>query len=1025
MPPPLSVKRTPTFSELIEGGAPVAAPATSPARLPPPTGAPTFADLIGGAATPSPQGSVAPSPQAGPAPIAPELPLPPADDPGKIPPLQVYSDVADVLPNLGVSFFESPGEPWEPQAWKQSFGDVSRAYRILHEQGPHALNEEYNATSTPHLERTAPYNPWSRAELKYPAVRAGTSFASETVNPSNVLLPLGVGLAGKGLGALAGAARTIPRVAKAADAVGDFVVGPFDRFRGVRKVGGEEGEHVAREMVGNTAKAATEALDKAHSVFGPVRQAEKPGFMGHVQRVRGALWPHSYLSREEKIEIVRRSQGLVPKHVVNKNIPVDVPPARRFTLPNANPSEKDALGYLRQAGYAEEDAQQLVNDAARNPKREQFGPTIARAANAQLQKTRQADVAASKAAAMTDAEQARDALLTERAKALRTTLKGMDWKQINAHPELLAADRVFDPEKFFPMAGQYRDKNLTDEAAQFLEDRRPVGGGGSLKTVKGTAGGTVHKTHMDMDDALRGGNLKADFDPAQSLYAFLARRGKNVAFEEGIQKLPDSLAKRVEYERSSLGAGQSNIQQYLKIGDFTHWGPLAEKKFAQATAGMHKVTPPDHFGAKAVQDVLGSSPSAAQRTFHPEAVKFIQEAGATKPEADNVTKFIEAINNLTRIGIITNPVVHVGWNLFGNYLGAKGDPARLGYIASGKGWSEAGKWEKLSDQYGGQAHFTPQGIAGGEVARLATGGGNPVERFGTRLWSANQRFVFDTFEKRFAAALMHDKFQEAQKAGMQEVDALRHAGIEVRKALGDYANVHPAGIEGFLNRALFFYPWLHTIIPFSVKTAANNPSWITKPQRAVQSWNQGMGAPDATKSNQISLGFDDNGNPRMLPLPFVQRNLENVYNVVGPGQGTPTDRTKAFLDVLGTHATPPLSALIDAAATNFAKPTAPGQGNYHILWDKAAPAPEQWRQGAVNFGARFVPPMLKNVPSFASVLGGTPYTRLSPGRARVSAKERDTMLRLINLANKAHNPEAAAAIYKAYTEQVQPAIQGR
>jgi hypothetical protein len=884
----------------------------------------------------APAGGIAPTPQAGSAPAAPAYR--PPSKPGTSA-LEAFSDILDVPLNLGSAFFESPGAPWDPAAWKKTGADVGRAWGILRKKGPKALGEEYFPTSQAALERKAPNDPFSGAALKYPAVRALGAVASEAFNPSNVLLPAAAGVAGKAVGAGANIAAKVPGVARASEATGKFFAEPFDRYYGVRKAGGAQGEAAMRNLESSSKRASSAGEQQAIDLFKP----------------EGG----QALTIPEKTEIVRRSQGLKPADV---HIPT--------------------------------------------------GKTSARLSP--------------------------DAMLTARGKAVRQAIKSMDAAQIAAHPELLPPGSTFNPETYFPMSGQYRNPEVTDEVAQFLDQMRPSGGGGGLRTVKGTASPSApSKAYADFDKmqlaekqrVARGEDplLKPDFDPAQALGRHLARRGRNVAIEQGIQKLPPSLAPRLQYEWPA-GSGQALVPKHLKIEDFAHWGNQAEEQFAKATKGMHAITPAGLASGKAVEKLLGTSPSAAQRAFHPEAIRLMTEAGAPAQQATGFAAFGGLLNKLMRIGIITNPVVHVGWNLFGNYLGAKGDPAKLGYIASGQGWKDAATWDKLAEENGAHAHIGTHSMLGGDTARLLTSsGGSPLERMDralTKGWNANQRLVFDTMEKRFSTALFSQKVHELQAAGVSTQEALARAGIAVRKTFGDYANVHPGGFEGAISKGFFFYPWLKTIMPFVAKTAVQNPSWITKPVRGIQAWNQGMGDPNAqAKSNALYLGRHG-GQERYLSAPFPQRNLEDLLQMVPTPQKGLTGSLKAATDLAANHAGLPAGLAIDAFMTAAGQAKPPGGINRHTLFDKAAPFfPEQVGQAARNVGGRVVPPMLQNLPALAKgdmspllgALGGTTYTRPSVVQSKQTNVLRAGMLRAIHQANAIGDKKLADDLYRLYT----------
>jgi hypothetical protein len=966
--------------------------------------------------------SLAPTPQAGSPPAAPPE-LPQYHLPGKqgTSALEAFSDALDVPLNLGSAFLESPGVPWSAQDWKKTGSDVSRAWGILKSKGPKALGEEYFPTSQAALERKAPHDPFSGAALKYPAVRALGAIASEGLNPSNVLLPAAAGLAGKGVVGAAKLAGKIPGVAKAATAVADKVGPEFNRFYGVHKAGGVEGETAMRNLIGAAADASTKGTQRGIDLLTPEAGTA--------------------LSREEKWEVGRRSQGLRPEHVVNANIPIKLPRIpRRFKLPNANPNEDTALGYLSGAGYTMDEAEQIVNDAARDPNRAHFGAAISRAVNERLQSTLASRTATAKRAIMNETELARDNALTQRGHDVRAAIKSMDASQIAAHPELLPPGSTFDPDTYLPMSGQYRNPDATDEAQQFIDAMRPsTPGVGGLRTGLGTAAPHAPSKVYGDFDKLRAAEaqrvakgetplLKPDFDLAQALGSHFARRGRNVAIEEGIQKLPKSLAARIEYERPP-GNAQALMPKHLKIEDFAHWGPQAEEQFAKATKGMRPITPPGHVPADEVVKLLGSSPSAAQRTFHPEAIKLMVEAGASQEEAGGVAAFFGMLNKLQRIGIVINPVVHVAWNLLGNYLGAKGDPAKLAYVATGKGFDEAGDVDKLAEANGAHAHLGMHSVLGGDPARLLTSsGGNPIERLDramTKGWNANQRLVFETMERRFTNALFHQKVTEMQAQGMSLKEAAMHAGLQMRKTFGDYANINQVrgSLEDTLSKGFYFYNWMKTIIPFVAQTAVKNPSWITKPVRGIQAWNQGMGDPNAATKSTVPYLGTWGGQPHYLSLPFPQRNLEDVLDMARPNNQGIGGNLTAVMNMAASHANLPTSMAIDAAATTYGSPKTPGGLNIHTLFDKAAPGDVQAKQIGASVGERLVPPMLRNLPALAKgdpsplfgVAGGVTYGRPGVVQQKMIDDLRQRLLAAQHKARQIGDKKLADDFYRLFT----------
>ena len=811
-------------------------------------------------------------------------------------PLSLASAAYDSLPDDG---------PHDAQALQKAIG-------LLRRGGPAALNAQYNPTDPRVMARQAqqyPDDALVQARAHNPWVAGATNFGLEMLNPSNVVLgPIGA-IAGRGVKAAGQLARRVSAIDRAATTVGTHVIDPvansFSRFRPLRQRAGIRGEITGRRMAARTSQAATEAQAHTQHIFGPIPRSGT----GLATRFRNAVSPVP-LSRDEQIEIVRRSQGLAP-----------------HAMPAAH-----------------------------------------------------------------------DAELSARASELRSILKNLDRQQLAANPKLLK--HVSNPDQYFPMYGQYLDPSIGDEERELLAELNPQSRGNSMSTRLGTGSGRLAKVHPTMDEALQSQALRPDFSPPEAFMNHYARRMRNVEFENAIRNAPNSLAKKIT-------PGMYDEEGHLQV-------PLG------------------YVRGEEVQNILGSSPTATEHVLAPELVAFIKDAGAPAQEAGQVGKFIDTVNRLTRIGVITNPVVHPAWNLLGNYLGAKGDIGKLGYIASGRGWAQAPFWEQLAADHGAQVHFAGQGLAGTNMGRIIGGEGSPLERVSTRAWEANQRLVFDTFEKRFSTALFHDKYQELAKKGVAQTQAFDRAGIEVRKILGDYDNVNKTGLEGKLNKAFFFYPWLKTVVSQWTKNLIHNPSSVSAPARAVSGWNGALGDPNAhTGAFTLYEGKDKSGQDQYASLPVPQRILSHLAEIVAPGGdlgGPLAGRAKAVMDIASGHANPGLSQGIDAIYTQAAPAQEPGSGNFHIAYNKDAPIAETIAQAAKSATGKILPPAIRgltdnagdiakgDLSSLQGLAGVNSYKLPPEGKSRAIFRLQTRFMRRIKQLRSDGDNESADKLFRIMQE---------
>ena len=437
----------------------------------------------------------------------------------------------------------------------------------------------------------------------------------------------------------------------------------------------------------------------------------------------------------------------------------------------------------------------------------------------------------------------------------------------------------------------------------------------------------------------------------------------------------------------------------------------------------------------------------------PKTIKYLLDMGAPAKEATGIAAAFDTINKLTRIGIISNPFVHVIWNLNTQFLGAGGRPEDFLKIYGNR--VSPGSIAR-AEKYGAIARFADsgQGLFGLSYGKKIGAGsdlniGQQADRQMSRAYDYNNHIVFHHFETRFSASLF-DHFVSARKATTEE--ELMQAGRDVRKALGDYANVSHHGVEGIANKMFFFYPWLKTVVPFWLAAIVEHPGRVNAPLEAVRTSNQLMGDPDVPNEGPFKayLGKAKGGAGRYATLPVPIRLANDALTLAAPrGEvgGGVNERVSDVLRVAGTHANPVVGSINDAIITSAAPAQEPGGANYHTMYNRDAPPQDQWKQFGTAAAERLIPLPLqvKQMILYADevinrskgdpvgdavagtafgVLGGSTYDKDSPQAARRIRAIQSVMIRLSNRYQQNGEPDKAEAIYQKMQKMMDAAKRG-
>lgn len=458
---------------------------------------------------------------------------------------------------------------------------------------------------------------------------------------------------------------------------------------------------------------------------------------------------------------------------------------------------------------------------------------------------------------------------------------------------------------------------------------------------------------------------------------------------------------------------------------------------------------------------IPGSPSAEFATARQEVIRFFQAQGAQPGDAHSVSGFIDGMNSLARIGMITNPVVHAGWNLGTHFLASGGN---LSFMAHNlwkdtKDWTPeyskffgrsmgGHEWEALADQNNALMH---QPLTHGMFNGAGPGvwsERNMGERFDqvtANLWNWNQKVVFDQAESRYATELFK---HFVENKGMQPAEA----GIAVRHALGDYTNISRTGIDQALRKTLFFYGWMKSALPFWAGMIVRNPKAFAAPTRAESIYNTAVGDPNP-RTGRFYEGQDASGQAMYRTDPGPWKYAADLLEMAAPG-GDPTEAGfqstgKQFLKMYQSHLSPIGMGGFQNQAITFGKTlagdaTEPTQANqFDVMFNKGE-SPGVVRQQVADYEKKGFPMaglatgVGDAVGRFAhgdargllSAVGGSEYPDLDPAIKKQIYKAQTRLTRDLAKAKKAgkDDPEtgqqmraAARARFEQRVKDAQPA----
>jgi hypothetical protein len=571
-----------------------------------------------------------------------------------------------------------------------------------------------------------------------------------------------------------------------------------------------------------------------------------------------------------------------------------------------------------------------------------------------------------------------------------------------AFKKLDGMKRVDEPRSFFePVVGRIRDIYTAAHALPPGDARAAV-----LKSL-GQIGKRGMKGPTKISDSVRAGRILKQVQQAMSHVAAAGRDTTSMNIIRELNKTAEQLTAAITRDDARLYAKKSAVASPAhRVADIALAGNAKAAERAKALTdkldyAIDAQVDVDNFqrafkqaqrirskGARETENILEKSQNEAARTLHQVAfravgathgsptlefamadkgiVNFFRSQGAPPMQATGIAKLADGMNRLARIGIITNPVVHAGWNLGTHFLAAGGppefflrhaweDPNEWGQLGSKTG----AEWAAEADHWNAVVHMADtHPLFGGSYGKnmIDAPGSHDwkqsVNASASELWHQNQRIVFGQFENRYSVALFAHLVD-------REHMTPQAAGIAVRKALGDYANVSRDGVEGGLRKAFMFYPWFKTAIPFWAKTLVTRPGFVALPGMGVRRWNEDMGDPDMATANPLTLDFgsDGKGGRHKMTVPTPVKFVGDLVNALFPYDSNANpliSHLREPLKLVESHLKPwGFAGAFGAPVleTYLGKAQEPGGANREILFNKDESAGVEAKQAATHYAS--------------------------------------------------------------------------
>ena len=975
-------------------------------------------------------------------------------------------------------------------------GKVVKEVREHGSRGLEDVAERYNLFSPEQLKDQAAHgDAVSGYFLKHPIQAGVADFVSEFANPSNFAVPPVARLAGKAIGGAAKIAGKVPEIKRAATTVRDT----FNPAAGLRDEGGIRAQDAGRQFT----QAASIGADEAHKRLDPIFRGTSLADRNEIERRSENFTKHGivnpptrtpemgladteidsrakdYRTQLDRLDAEQLQHGVATKRQLFTNHAYTpryggfgkiYAPGEHLTDEQKEFYETSNGGYGGSAKayggstLGKRKTLYTYDDAARKG----LSPTYDPANNAETHfadRLKKIEVLKSKPAFINAGVLHDVVLQKENGPGQLNTIFGAN------KPGKAALDRYVDITAR-KISRQQAVANLQANGVGIVKPPRSVNVGALKATAKGAA--INAETAAGAEANIGAAYAKQQTRATDVLSARMAKL-KAVDQQKQIASDVSRLSQPVQTAVTQAARGSQKAAR-LASAAITHYayGAITSQQSIAFTREATRLFPGIKTGLR--ESVVNTSIQAAEKKgfvrlsgdlskqFGPEGylvmgkpktIQYLLDMGAPREQATGVAGAFDTINKLTRIGIISNPFVHVIWNLNTQFLGAGGHPEDFVKIYGNKVLPAS---IARAEKYGAIARFADsgKGLFGMSYGKKIGSGANltgleQVDRQVSRAYDYNNHIVFHHFETRFSSMLF-DRIAATRHATTEP--ELMQVGRDVRKALGDYANVSQHGVEGIANRMFFFYPWLKTVTPFWLASIVEHPGRVNAPLEAIRAHNQLAGDPNITKERPFTayLGTDPKtGESRRAALPLPIKYADDALTAFAPkgdlGAGV-GERVSDVLRVAGSHANPVVAAINDAIITSAAPPQEPGGSNYHTVYNREAPPIEQWKQFGTAAAERIIPLPLqvKQILGFADeairgikhnvggdavsgsifgVIGGSTYDQPGPQSSRLISVLQSTMMRVSNRLRQDGNTAEADKVYYKMQEMMDAAKRGK
>jgi hypothetical protein len=464
------------------------------------------------------------------------------------------------------------------------------------------------------------------------------------------------------------------------------------------------------------------------------------------------------------------------------------------------------------------------------------------------------------------------------------------------------------------------------------------------------------------------------WDPATALTKWYSSGLRRLALNDSLEKLPKNLLQ----ERPANFRGPvttANIGKLPKDGAGQPMLPFEEivKKFPE----LSNIDAPI-LKKSLISPALAKYLSDRSTLLFDDKSLYLPETTFINKRLNNILYAWDHLSEWNRRAIIANPLIHPVFNLSNNALAA-GLPGwevatlvTKSIVATMIGPQNLEKFLKPSAEW---TRWVEEAIADGSVAELKQGDtrllttkfsdlntfAEKAHKMFEEIGAWNARSTFGKYgEEAFSAALRRRLIQSGRYSP-EEVPQL------VREALGNYQNV-TKGEDQYINRIIFFYPWLKGNMPFWVRKFTTAPRYVGAYEQSARANNllvddpSERGGPHPNPAKDFVWIFKNSDGSHFRVEPTLPQNMLTDVSTLLTGDLN-TMFKKAF-EVVESRMRPGLAALVvKPVVTSLQGAESPlDPRDYNTMWSRNAPAAVQWKEFASNVaGEMAFIPLVKSI----------------------------------------------------------------